>query len=65
MAKMMIPEKKIRDPEAAGAGNGKSEVPVISFAHLAMAMPMPDLLDVQREAFDALLERDVEEGAGR
>jgi DNA-directed RNA polymerase subunit beta len=61
----MIPEITVRDPLAAGAGNGKNDVPVISFAHLATAMPMPDLLDVQREAFDALLERDVEEGAGR
>jgi DNA-directed RNA polymerase subunit beta len=61
----MIPEMKARDALTAGAGNGKSDVPVISFAHLATAMAMPNLLDVQREAFDALLERDVEEGAGR
>jgi DNA-directed RNA polymerase subunit beta len=61
----MIPEMKLDDGLTAGAGNGKQEVPVISFAHLAMAMPMPNLLDVQREAFDALLERDLEDGAGR
>ncbi len=65
MAKTMIPEIKVRDPLVAGAGNGKSDVPVISFAHLATAMEMPNLLDVQREAFDALLERDVDEGMGR
>jgi len=40
-------------------------LPVISFAHLDTAMGMPNLLDVQREAFAALLETGVEEGAGR
>jgi DNA-directed RNA polymerase subunit beta len=61
----MIPETKVRDALAAGAANGNGDVPVISFAHLVMAMAMPNLLDVQREAFDALLERDVDEGVGR
>jgi DNA-directed RNA polymerase subunit beta len=42
-------------PDAA-RGNGKNGLPVISFAHLETAMAMPDLLDVQRKAFDALLE---------
>ncbi len=49
----------------AGDGNGKKEVPVISFAHLDAAMPMPNLLDVQRKAFDALLETGVDEEAER
>ncbi|MGD8867413.1 MAG: DNA-directed RNA polymerase subunit beta [Gemmatimonadales bacterium] len=40
--------------------NGKA-LPVISFAHLETAMAMPDLLDVQRKAFDALLETAVDE----
>jgi DNA-directed RNA polymerase subunit beta len=47
------------------AGNGTNGVPVISFAHLQTAMAMPNLLDVQREAFEALLELDTEEGEGR
>jgi DNA-directed RNA polymerase subunit beta len=34
----------------------RREVPVISFAHLEDAIPMPNLLDVQREAFEALLD---------
>ncbi len=61
----MIRSRKAHDASAVGAGNGKGEVPVISFAHLGTAMPMPNLLDVQRKAFDALLEMDVENGAGR
>ncbi|MCK5557839.1 MAG: DNA-directed RNA polymerase subunit beta, partial [Candidatus Hydrogenedentes bacterium] len=40
-------------------------MPVISFAHIDSAMDMPNLLDVQREAFAALLETGVEEGSGR
>ena len=33
----------------SGNGNGRVEVPVISFAHLDTAMSMPNLLDVQRD----------------
>jgi DNA-directed RNA polymerase subunit beta len=43
------------------AGNGRRDVPVISFAHLDTAMAMPNLLDIQLKAFDALLERVPEE----
>ncbi len=51
--------------KATGNGNGRKEVPVISFAHLDTAIPMPDLLDVQRKAFDALLETGVDEESER
>jgi DNA-directed RNA polymerase subunit beta len=40
-------------------------LPVISFAHLDTAMSMPNLLDVQREAFDALLETGVDEAPAK
>ncbi|MGD8700440.1 MAG: hypothetical protein PVJ43_14180, partial [Gemmatimonadales bacterium] len=54
-----------RQPIAHGSvtGNGSNgkPLPVISFAHLDMAMGMPNLLDVQRKAFDALLETAVDE----
>ena len=49
----------------AGNGNGRLEVPVISFAHLDTVMSMPNLLDVQRKAFDALLETGADEEAER
>ena len=60
-------EKAASAQSDAVRGNGKndSDLPVISFAHLDTTMAMPDLLDVQREAFAALLETGVEEGAGR
>jgi len=38
-------------------------LPIISFAKLAHGMPMPHLLDIQTEAFRALLEPDGEERA--
>ncbi|UCF20203.1 MAG: DNA-directed RNA polymerase subunit beta [Gemmatimonadota bacterium] len=50
---------------AGGSTNGASPVPVISFAHLGTAMDMPNLLDVQLKAFDALLERDVGDEVAR
>ncbi len=50
----------IHGQKTAGFGNGRKEVPVISFAHLEAAIPMPDLLDVQRKAFAALLETGVD-----
>ncbi len=48
-----------------GSGKNGKPLPVISFAHLEMAMPMPNLLDVQRKAFDALLETAVDEESVR
>ena len=63
MAKTMTRDSSQADT-ARGNGNGKG-LPVISFAHLDTAMDMPNLLDVQREAFAALLETGVEEGSGR
>ena len=53
------------DRTESGSTNGKSPVPVISFAHLGTAMAMPNLLDVQLKAFDALLERDLDDEAVR
>jgi DNA-directed RNA polymerase subunit beta len=63
----MTSGKKVagRHGSDANRGYGGNGPPVISFAHLEMAMPMPNLLDVQRKAFDALLDREVEEGAAR
>ncbi len=65
MANNVTRGKKLATRGNGGASNGRNEVPVISFAHLGDAMPMPDLLDVQRKAFDALLETDVDEDSGR
>ncbi len=48
---------------AAMSQNG--HIPVISFAHLDTAMNMPNLLDVQIKAFEALLEKAPDEGVGR
>ena len=50
-----------------GAGNERRNggVPVISFAHLDTEMPMPNLLDVQRKAFEALLETVAEDEVQR
>ena len=62
MAKTLTRDSSVSD---VSAGNGTNGVPVISFAHLQTAMAMPNLLDVQREAFEALLELDTEEGEGR
>ncbi len=50
---------------AAWKGNGRKDAPVISFAHLDMAMAMPNLLDVQRKAFEALLETGLDEDVER
>ena len=54
-------------PSHRGSGNGKQDgdLPVISFAHLDPAMAMPNLLDVQRKAFDALLETATDEESQR
>jgi DNA-directed RNA polymerase subunit beta len=51
-------------PDAA-RGNGRNGLPVISFAHLGTAMAMPNLLDVQRKAFDALLEASIDKESER
>jgi len=47
---------------ANGSAAGNGRLPVISFSKLPTAMPMPNLLDVQIEAFQTLL---YTEGEGR
>ena len=37
--------------------HANGDMPVMSFAHLGKAMDMPNLLDVQIKAFEALLEK--------
>ena len=66
MAKTTTSNKKLT-ARYAGGGNGRCDAakPVISFAHLETAMPMPDLLDVQRKAFEALLEQTPVDGEAR
>ena len=44
-----------------GAGGQNGRIPIVSFAKLPAAMDMPNMLDIQIEAFDALL-RQVREG---
>ncbi len=65
MAKTQTPGNRQRQPgEGPSIGNGAG-LPVVSFAHLDTAMGMPNLLDVQRKAFDALLETGVAEDSVR
>ncbi len=65
MAKTLTPDnRQAARGEYETLSNGAG-LPVVSFAHLDTAMAMPNLLDVQRKAFDALLETGVEEDSVR
>ena len=64
MAKTKIHTSQVTADSKLAQAQANGDGSVMSFAHLGKAVDMPNLLDVQIKAFEALLEKADDEGVG-